>query len=101
MVAGILLLAFVALAVGGVALMVAPAVDRVLNSAAVCSLLALVQLPWSGRTIYLNDFFPPRIHNVSTVFAFALLILYFSKAVAEYLGTTEIQYVGQTDVIKV
>ncbi len=31
-------------------------------------------------------------------FAFALLILYFSKAVAEYLGTTEIQYVGQAAV---
>lgn len=98
LVAGILLLAFVALAEGGVALMVAPAVDRVLNPAAVGSLLALVKLPWSGRTIYLNDFFPPRIHNVWTVFAFALLILYFSKAIAEYLGSTEIQYVGQAAV---
>jgi ATP-binding cassette, subfamily B, bacterial MsbA len=98
LVAGICLLAFVALAEGGVALMVAPAVDRVLNPAAVGSLLALVKLPWSGRTIYLNDFFPPRIHNVWTVFAFALLLLYFSKAVAEYLGTTEIQYVGQAAV---
>jgi len=98
LIAGILLLAFVALAEGGVALMVAPAVDRVLNPAAVGSMLALVKLPWSGRTIYLNDFFPPRIHNVWTVFAFTLLILYFSKAVAEYLGTTEIQYVGQAAV---
>jgi ATP-binding cassette, subfamily B, bacterial MsbA len=96
--AGVLLLAYVALAEGGVALMVAPAVDRVLNPAAVGSLLALVKLPWSGRTIYLNDFFPPRIHNVWTVFTFALIILYFSKAVAEYLGTTEIQYVGQAAV---
>jgi subfamily B ATP-binding cassette protein MsbA len=98
LVVGVLLLAFVALAEGGVALMVAPAVDRVLNPAAVGSLLALVKLPWSGRTIYLNDFFPPRIHNVWTVFAFTLLILYFSKAVAEYLGSTEIQYVGQAAV---
>jgi subfamily B ATP-binding cassette protein MsbA len=98
LIAGILLLAFVALAEGGVALMVAPAVDRVLNPAAVGSMLALVKLPWSGRTIYLNEFFPPRIHNVWTVFAFTLLILYFSKAVAEYLGTTEIQYVGQAAV---
>ena len=98
LIVGILLLAFVALAEGGVALMVAPAVDRVLNPAAVGSKLALVKLPWSGRTIYLNEFFPPRIHNVWTVFAITLLILYFSKAVAEYLGTTEIQYVGQAAV---
>jgi ATP-binding cassette, subfamily B, bacterial MsbA len=96
--AGILLLAFVALAEGGVALMVAPAVDRVLNPAAVGSLLALVKLPWSGLTIYLNDFFPPRIHNVWPIFSITLLILYLSKAVAEYLGTTEIQYVGQAAV---
>jgi subfamily B ATP-binding cassette protein MsbA len=96
--AGILLLAFVALAEGGVALMVAPAVDRVLNPTAVGSMLALVKLPWSGRTIYLNEFFPPRIHNVWTVFAITLLVLYFSKAFAEYLGNTEIQYVGQAAV---
>jgi ATP-binding cassette, subfamily B, bacterial MsbA len=96
--AGISLLAFVALAEGGVALMVAPAVDRVLNPAAVGSMLALVKLPWSGRTIYLNNFFPPRIHNVWTVFAITLVLLYFSKAVAEYLGNTEIQYVGQAAV---
>jgi subfamily B ATP-binding cassette protein MsbA len=96
--AGIFLLAFVALAEGGVALMVAPAVDRVLNPTAVGSMLALVRLPWSGRTIYLNDFFPPRIHNVWTVFAITLVILYFSKAIAEYLGNTEIQYVGQAAV---
>jgi hypothetical protein len=58
------------------------------NPAAVGSLLALV-IAVVGRTIYLNDFFPPRIHNVWTVFAFALLLLYFSKAVAEYLGATK------------
>ena len=95
---GISLVAYVALAEGGVALMVAPAVDRVLNPSVVGPTLALVKLPWSGRTIYLNDYFPPRIHNVWTVFAITLLILYISKAIAEYLGTTEIQYVGQAAV---
>ncbi|MDP9147582.1 MAG: ABC transporter ATP-binding protein/permease [Acidobacteriota bacterium] len=95
---GVLLLAFVALAEGGVALMVSPAVDRVLNPAVGGPTLALVKLPWSGRIIYLNDYFPPRIHNVWTVFAITLLILYASKAIAEYLGTTEIQYVGQAAV---
>jgi hypothetical protein len=42
---GISLLAFVALAEGVVALMVAPAVDRVLNPSAVGSTLALAKLP--------------------------------------------------------
>ena len=55
--AGILLLAFVALAEGGVALMVAPAVDRVLNPAAVGSMLTLVKLPWSGAPFISTIFF--------------------------------------------
>jgi subfamily B ATP-binding cassette protein MsbA len=95
---GISLVAYVALAEGGVALMVAPAVDRVLNPSVVGPTLALVKLPWSGRTIYLNDYFPPRIHNVWTVFAITLVLLYLSKAIAEYLGTTQIQYIGQAAV---
>ena len=98
LIVGVALLAFVALAEGGVALMVSPAVDRVLNPAVVGSTLALVKLPWSGRTIYLNEYFPARIHNVWTMFAFSLVFLYLAKAIAEYIGTTEIQYVGQAAV---
>ena len=84
---GVLLLAFVALAEGGVALMIKLAVDFVLNLAAASSRLPLGTIPWSGRVIYLNDFFPPHIHHVWTVFAISLVILFFSKALAEYLGT--------------
>jgi len=91
---GVFLLAFVALAEGGVALMIKLAVDFVLNLAATSSRLPLGTIPWSGRVIYLNDFFPPHIHHVWTVFAISLVILYFAKAVAEYLGTTQIQYSG-------
>jgi subfamily B ATP-binding cassette protein MsbA len=95
---GVLLLAFVALAEGGVALMIKLAVDFVLNLAATSSRLPLGTIPWSGRVIYLNDFFPPHIHHVWTVFAISLVILFFSKALAEYLGTTQIQYSGLSAV---
>ena len=95
---GVLLLAFVALAEGGVALMIKLAVDFVLNLAATSSQLPLGTIPWSGRVIYLNDFFPPHIHHVWTVFAISLVILFFSKALAEYLGTTQIQYSGLSAV---
>jgi subfamily B ATP-binding cassette protein MsbA len=81
----VLLLAFVALAEGVIALLVTPAVDQVVK---------LVTLPWSGHTIYLNDFFPPSIHYVWTIFAFTILAVFFAKAVAEYLGTTEVYRVG-------
>ncbi|HME11488.1 MAG TPA: ABC transporter ATP-binding protein [Candidatus Acidoferrum sp.] len=95
---GVVMVAFVALAEGLVALMIRPAVDYVLNPALVTSQLPLVTLPWNSRTIYLNEYFPARIHNVWTVFAFSLVILYIAKGLAEYLGTTEIQYVGQAAV---
>lgn len=95
---GVLLVGFVALAEGGVALMVAPAVDRVLNPATAASNLPILRIPWSGRTIFLNDYFPARIHNVWTIFAISIVILYVGKAIAEYLGTTQIQYVGHAAI---
>jgi subfamily B ATP-binding cassette protein MsbA len=57
-----------------------------------------VTLPWNQHVIYLNKFFPPTIHNVWTIFAITLVILYSSKAVAEYLGVTEIQYAGHAAI---
>jgi subfamily B ATP-binding cassette protein MsbA len=94
---GVTLVAFVALAEGVVALMFKLAVDFVLKPSVSVTNLPLVTLPhW--RTIYLNEFFPPRIHNVWTIFAISLVSLYVAKAFAEYFGTTQIQYVGQAAV---
>jgi len=95
---GVILVAFVAIAEGGVALMIKLAVDFVLNPSATSSRLPLLTVPWSGQIIYLNDYFPPRFHNVATIFAISLVILFLAKAVAEYLGTTQIQYAGLSAV---
>jgi ATP-binding cassette, subfamily B, bacterial MsbA len=91
---GIILVAFVALAEGAVALMIKLAVDFVLNPAATSSRLPIGTIPWNGRVLYLNDYFPARIHNVWTVFTFTLITLFLAKALAEYIGTTSIQYSG-------
>ena len=98
LIVGVVLLAFVALAEGIVALLVTPAVDHVLNPSVVGRSLKLVTLPWNHHTVYLDDFFPPSIHNVGTIFGFTLLAVFFAKAVAEYLGITEIYYVGYAAV---
>jgi len=92
--AGIILLGFVALAEGIIALLITPAVDHVLNPSVFSRTVKLVTLPWSGRTIYLDRFFPPSIHNVWTIFALTLVTVFFAKAVAEYLGTVEIYFAG-------
>jgi len=91
---GILLLAFVAVAEGVVALLITPAVDYVLTPSVFGRSVKLVTLPWNGQAIYLNDFFPPRIHNVWTIFAISIVIVFLAKAVAEYLGTVEIYHAG-------
>jgi subfamily B ATP-binding cassette protein MsbA len=94
---GVVLVAFVALAEGAVAFMLKLAVDFVLRPSVNVSALPLFTIP-GGRTIFLNEFFPASIHNVWTIFAFSLVTLYLAKALAEYLGTTQIQYVGQAAV---
>ena len=94
LVIGVILVAFVAAAEALIGFMVRPAVDYVLDPVKFGSSLPLVTLPWNGHVIYLNHFFPSSIHNVWTIFAFTILTLYVSKAVAEYLGMTGIEYVG-------
>ena len=91
---GIVLVAFVAAAEAMIGFMVRPAIDYVLDPVKFGSSLPLVTLPWNGQVIYLNKFFPSSIHNVWTIFSITILALFVSKAVAEYLGMTEIQYVG-------
>ena len=98
LVVGVILVAFVAAVEGLIALMIVPAVGYVLNPAKVSTELPLVTLPWNGQVIYLNKFFPHSIHNVGTIFAITLFLLYATKAIAEYLGVTQIQYVGHAAI---
>ena len=98
LVAGILLLAFMALVDGLTILSVRPAVDIVLNPNSMNQRLALFTLPWSGATIYLNSFVPSRVHYVWSVFSIALLFLFLAKGLAEFFGSTLIQYVGLSGV---
>jgi subfamily B ATP-binding cassette protein MsbA len=96
--AGVILLAFMALADGLVVLSIRPAVDIVLNPQSVNQRLALFQFPYGGPTIYLNSFVPARIHHVWSVFAVAILLLYLAKGLAEFFGSTMIQHVGLSAV---
>jgi len=96
--AGIVLLAIVALTEGLVALMIKPAVDYVLDPTVVSSALPLGKIPFTDHVVYLNTFLPSGFHNVKTIFFFTLLMIFGIKAIAEYLGSTQIQYVGHAAV---
>lgn len=93
-----MLLGLVAVAEGLTALMITPALDRVLNPSVTDSRLPLLKLPWGGPTFYLDSFFPPDIRHVWTVFAISLFVLFLGKAVAEFFGNTLVQFVGHAAV---
>jgi ATP-binding cassette, subfamily B, bacterial MsbA len=94
---GVVLVAFVAMAEGLVAVMARIAWDYVLTPSAPTSQLPLFTLP-GGHTVYLNRFFPPSIHHVWAIFSITLVILFVTKGVAEYFGVTEIQYAGHAAI---
>ncbi len=98
MAAGIVLVALVALSEGIIALMITPAFDLVLNPSVIGSSVPLFKNPITHQTVDLNWFFPPKIHNVWTIFAISIVVLYVGKALAEYLGNLQIQYVGHAAV---
>jgi len=91
---GIVSLAFVGLAEGLVALMITPTFNQVLNPRAPDSRLFLMNVPFTQRPIYLNSFLPHQIHSVGTLFTIALLAVFLGKGIAEYFGTTQVQYAG-------
>ncbi len=91
----VLLLAVVGLTEGLTALMITPALDRVLNPATSDPNLVLVRkLPFLDHPLLLNSFFPPRIRWVWTIFAIALVVLFTAKALAEFFGGLLVQFVG-------
>jgi subfamily B ATP-binding cassette protein MsbA len=96
--AGILLMVVMSIAEGLVAFAIKPAVDVVLNPQSALQKLVLFQVPWTGRIVYMNDFVPERVHHVWSVFALSLLFIFLLKAIAEYFGSTLIQYVGLSGV---
>src|SRR5256886_5131761 len=98
MVIGVVFLAVVAIAEGAIVFLIVPIIDRVLNPAAVDSALLLFTVPFTGKTIYLNHFFPPRIHHVWAVVSISLLVVFVVKAIAELIGNGLIQFVGHSAV---
>jgi subfamily B ATP-binding cassette protein MsbA len=92
--AGIVLLAIVGVAEALIAFMIKPIVDRVLNPGAPDSNVLLFTLPHGGPSLYLNRFFPHSIHNVWPVVTISLLVVFLVKSLAEFGGSTIIQFVG-------
>jgi subfamily B ATP-binding cassette protein MsbA len=95
---GVVLLAVMGICEGLVALMIIPAMNVILAPEKATSWVPLITLPFSHHVIYLNSFLPSSIHYVWTIFAICLVMIFFVKAIAEFFGSTMIQYAGHAGV---
>lgn len=98
LVLGVVLLAVVGICQGFIALLIIPAVNIILDPSKATGRVPLIQASHSHRAIYLNSFLPSSIHYVWTVFAICLVLAFFLKAIAEFFGSTLIQYAGHAGV---
>ena len=97
------LVAFILMALVGAcealtALLIKPVFDRVLAPGTDAGKILLFQWPFGGRAIYLQNFFPPWIHNAWTIVAIAIVSVTLLKGVAEYLATYFINFIGHSVV---
>ena len=92
--ASVALMAVVGAAHAGVALLIGPIFDRVLNPASPERPVLLFTLPVAGLPVHLDQLTPSWIHNVWTMVAFAILVVFAVKGVCDYLANYLVNYVG-------
>ena len=80
------------------ALLIKPVFDRVLAPGADAGRILLFQWPFSGRGLYLQDFFPAWIHNAWTLVAIAIIVVTVAKGISEFLATYFINFIGHSVV---
>ena len=80
------------------ALLIKPVFDRVLAPGKDAGKIVLFQWPFGGPPIYLQTFFPARIHNAWTIVAIAIVSVTLVKGVAEFLATYSINFIGHSVV---
>lgn len=94
LVASVVLMACVGASTALMARLIGPVFDRVLNPASADSPIALFSIPGWKHTIYLNNWMPSSIHNVWTMVAIGILVVFAIKGVCDYSANYLVNYVG-------
>ncbi|HYK59153.1 MAG TPA: ABC transporter transmembrane domain-containing protein [Bryobacteraceae bacterium] len=90
----VILMACVGAAQGLTVLLIGPIFDRVLNPQTADAPVLLYTVPVWNRPIYLDNFMPAGVHNIWTMVAAGLLVLFANKGLCDYLGNYLVNYVG-------
>lgn len=90
----VVLMALVGAAHASIALLVGPIFDYVLNPTAPDKPVMLFTVPGFNYPVYLNQFMPARVHNIATMVALAILVVFAVKGLCDYLANYMINYAG-------
>ena len=97
-VASVILMACVGAAQSLFVLLIQPIFDRVLNQNAPDAPVLLFSDPIFHRGFYLDQIVPAWIHNVWTSVAFAILMVFLTKGLCDYIANYLINYAGVSAV---
>ena len=90
----VVLMALVGIAHASIALLIGPIFDRVLNPGSPDTPVLLFMLPLFHYPVYLEQLTPAKIHNIWTMVAFAILIVFAAKGICDYFANYMINFVG-------
>jgi subfamily B ATP-binding cassette protein MsbA len=94
----VILMAIAGGAHGMMAVLIQPVFDRVLDPATPDAPLPLFNIPFTRTPFYLQQLVPSSIHNVFTMVAMAIVLVFFLKGFADYFGNYMVNYVGVSAV---
>jgi subfamily B ATP-binding cassette protein MsbA len=79
---------------GALPLLMKPVIDQVLVPHALDSRAELVRVPFTAHIIYLDQVIPFPLHNVWSLVAAAILLVFLIKGLTDYCGNYLISYAG-------
>ncbi len=71
---------------------------RILDPSGDPSPVKLYTIPFIHHDVYLEQFFPPSIHNIFNMFAIAVVVVFLLRGVCDYLGDYLTNFVGLSTV---
>ncbi len=96
--ASVVLMIIVGLSQGAIALLIRPVIDLVLQPTVPNQPVLLATVPFIGQKIYLQQIVPSGIHNILTMVAFAIVMVFLTKGVADYVANYLISRAGLSAV---
>ena len=89
-----LLMAIVGAMHGALPLLIRPIFDQVLNPQSTSEHVVLFKIPILQKSVYLDSFIPSFIHNVWTMVAVTIVLVFLLRGLCDYFGNYLINFVG-------